>query len=977
MNKKLLTTLLLCIFTFEPICWAEEIIIGADGQARYANQETPMKTTTSGQKYTTTQNPQTIKNTQTQYNYKEGNMDLLKKYQNNNEKVLSYGIDTELSKMDKTSLLSSQNNGAIGNSDVVMENIKGRTELPWYNGNYVVWNTGMGQNGVFYSQEFNNQKYETAFVVIIKPKTGENFIRCYEYVADAGLSMKLKTILIYYKDSHNALFLYDANKKLLAHKIDDNITVLNPQIVTVSNNLKQLAEILNNPNAASKAQSVAKQQAEIQKQQEENARISKVATSSEFAEYDRLNYKASCANIDLAQAVASYYGGNFYYIENNPKLMKDYYFFRKHNIELNNLVYKKEYANSFYKLVEEGFLPKYTQKLTYTVFINETMCNSLLNIAQIMRANHFSDNQIRNVFYFYTKYSFNDESCVPVSEIQSIINNASLSQNDKYYHIFAKLEAKHYNNPNIESDFINGYNLLKQHPEIADNKFDLTELKDSTLRILNYYPKATMTTEIIKKNIALNNVSNVEKFYKIIGEIKSNALRDENKNYPNELYEVMDTGIGELAFNEYNATKYYSDKEVLKDVLSASKILMKNHYWEWAKEENGDIFSITPESCKTTEAVTKVVNNKNISANRRENTIIAELYKEKFKEYDKERSSEGDKTSELGYKAIEKGYYPKFLSEVGLKQYYVDSLKEEYDFFDARKENGFSDKEIESVKNYVDYSTVNKILSNHQLSQHDKKILVLKSAFNNYDDITKKNAEFLIDNGVLTYDNLKSFKYYRITELKTDEKNIQALCSIIKEFKLDKDKIELLLLHPNSLAQAYNMVKNDRSIKTEDIPAFTYELSRRLSKKAGSQSTYYQQAIDMGCGLYINVDNYDGEEYNKNLAEVYKYMKYDLRYNGEQMNKVLDKIEKGSTSSDPVNYALCLKPNDALKILKENSTYSQKISKMENIQKGLKMAENTKDGLKNAGLTILKIVTFPIWIIPALILGAMLPDDWR
>ncbi len=936
MNKKLLTTLLLCIFTIEPICWAEEVIIGADGQARYANQETPIKTTTSGQRYTTTQNPQIIKNTQTQYNYKEGNMDLLKKYQNDNEKVFSYGIDTELSKMDKTSLLSSQNHGVVGNSDVVMDDIKGRTELPWYNGNYVVWNTGMGQNGVFYSQEFNNQKYETAFVVIIKPRTGENFIRCYEYVADTGLSMQLKTILIYYKDSHNALFLYDANKKLLAHKIDDNVTVLNPQIVTTSNNLKQLAEVLNNPNAASKAQSVAKQQAEIQKQQEENARISKVATSSEFAEYDRLNYKASCANIDLAQAIASYYGGNFYYIENSPKLMKDYYFFRKYNIDPNNLVYKKEYANSFYKLVEEGFLPKYTQKLTYTVFTNETMCNSLLNIAQIMRANHFSDNQIRNVFYFYTKYSFYDKSCVPVSEIQSIINNASLSQNDKYYHIFAKLEAKHYNNPNIESDFINGYNLLKQHPEIADNKFDLTELKDSTLRILNYYPKATKTTEIIKKNVALNNVSNVEKFYKIIGEIKSNALRDENKNYPNELYEVMDTGIGELAFNEYNATKYYSDKEVLKDVLSASKILMKNHYWEWAKEENGDIFSITPESCKTTEAVTKVVNNKNISANRREDTIIAELYKEKFKED-----------------------------------------KEKYNLFYALKENGFSDKEIESVRSYIRYSTVNTILSNPQFSQQEKKILVLKSTFDNYDDITKKNAEILIDNGVLTYDNLKSFRYYRITELKTDEKNILTLCSIIKDFKLDTDRIETFLLYPGSLAQAYNMVKNDRSIKTEDIPAFTYELSRRLSKKAGSQSTYYQQAIDMGCGLYINVDNYDGEEYNKNLAEVYKYMKYDLRYNGEQMNKVLDKIEKGSTSSDPVNYALCLKPNDALKILKENSTYSQKISKMENIQKGLKMAESTKDGLKNAGLTILKIVTFPIWIIPALILGAMLPDDWR
>ena len=970
MNKKLLTTLLLCIFTIEPLCWAEEIIIGADGQARYANQETPMKTITSGQKYTTTQNPQIIKNTQTQYNYKEGNMDLLKKYQNDNEKVLSYGIDKELSKMDKTSLLASQNKGVVGNSDVVMDDIKGRTELPWYNGNYVVWNTGMGQNEVFYSQEFNNQKYEAAFVVIIKPKTGENFIRCYEYVADAGLSMQLKTILIYYKDSHNALFLYDANKKLLAHKIDDKVTILNSQIVTTSNNLKQLAEVLNNPNAASKAQSVAKQQAEIQKQQEENARISKVATSSEFAEYDRLNYKASCANIDLAQAVASYYGGNFYYIENNPKLMKDYYFFRKHNIDPNILIYKKEYANSLYKLVEEGFLPKYTQKLTYNVFTNETMCNSLLNIARIMRANHFSDNQIRNVFYFYTNYSFNDKSCVPVSEIQSIINNASLSQNDKYYHIFAKLEAKHYNNPNIESDFINGYNLLKQHPEIVDNKFDLTELHDSTLRILNYYPKATKTAEIIKRNIALNNVSNGEKFYKIVGEIKSYSLRDENKNYPNELYEVMDTGIGALAFNENKATKYYSNKEVLKDVLSASRILMKNHYWEWANEENGDIFTIAPELCKTTEAVTKVVNNKHISVNKREDAIIAELYKEQFKAYDKERNYEGDKTSELGYKAIEKGYYPKFIyMESDLRQGYSDYFKEQYNMFDALKENGFSDKEIEQFKGYRDYSTVNKILSNNQLSLQDKKILALKAIFNDMDEACKKNIEILIDNGILSYENCELVEYIAF-ELKTDEKNIQALCSMAKEFNLSDERIKSFIRKSKYLAQAYNTIKNDSSIKTEDIPAFTYELSKRLKDKARSQSTYYQQTIDAGCGLYIDVDSDDGEEYNKNLAEVYKYMKYDLKYNGEQMQKVFNKIDGRDGAS--------LKPDKVLKSLKENNTYSQKISKMGNNQKGIEMAENAKYGAKNVGLTILKIVTFPIWIIPYLILAAILANqDWR
>ena len=60
------------------------------------------------------------------------------------------------------------------------------------------------------------------------------------------------------------------------------------------------------------------------------------------------------------------------------------------------------------------------------------------------------------------------------------------------------------------------------------------------------------------------------------------------------------------------------------------------------------------------------------------------------------------------------------------------------------------------------------------------------------------------------------------------------------------------------------MVKNDRFIKNEDKAAFTYELSKRLN---------------------------DGEEYNKNLAEIYKYMKYDLRYNGEQMQNIFNKIE--------------------------------------------------------------------------------------
>lgn len=37
--KKIITLLLLCVFCIEPVCLAQEIIVGTDGQARYANQE--------------------------------------------------------------------------------------------------------------------------------------------------------------------------------------------------------------------------------------------------------------------------------------------------------------------------------------------------------------------------------------------------------------------------------------------------------------------------------------------------------------------------------------------------------------------------------------------------------------------------------------------------------------------------------------------------------------------------------------------------------------------------------------------------------------------------------------------------------------------------------------------------------------------------------------------------------------------------
>ena len=89
-------------------------------------------------------------------------------------------------------------------------------------------------------------------------------------------------------------------------------------------------------------------------------------------------------------------------------------------------------------------------------------------------------------------------------------------------------------------------------------------------------------------------------------------------------------------------------------------------------------------------------------------------------------------------------------------------------------------------------------------------------------------------------------------------------------------------------------------------------------------------------------------------------MKDILRYNGEQMEKIFSKMD--SIGSDK-----------ALEILKENSTYSQKISKMEELQK----AKNAKDTRMRTTKNILKIVTLPIWIIPYGIGVVVSMRDWK
>ena len=179
-----------------------------------------------------------------------------------------------------------------------------------------------------------------------------------------------------------------------------------------------------------------------------------------------------------------------------------------------------------------------------------------------------------------------------------------------------------------------------------------------------------------------------------------------------------------------------------------------------------------------------------------------------------------------------------------------------------------------------------------------------------------------------------------------------------KEYNLSQERINQFLEKSNYLAQAYNMVKNDSSIQTEDRVVFTYYLLAILSQK--QEADNYNQTTSATRRAYDKFSSYENIKSSENRAKAYEYMKYDLRYNGEQMEKIL--CEMDSVGSDK-----------ALVILKENSTYSQKISKMEELQK----AKNAKDTCLRTTKNILKIVTLPIWIIPYGIGVVVSMRDWK
>ena len=230
MNKKLLTTLLLCIFTFEPLCLAEEVIIGADGQARYSNQQMQVE------------NKKDIRmDNQTNQNLKLTNNQGLNR---NIEQITTEKID-ELTKFYQKKNLQLINKEKKKRP---LDDFPQKTDwkqisdttykIPLLDGDYVLWNStvpyikGNNSEHIRYATEYDKNNACKGFIKMVEYDALT--IAFYEYRIDinAKKNLKLTHIMLMYGGSMSKdAFVYTVDGELRSCLVDDKLYYVNLPIV--------------------------------------------------------------------------------------------------------------------------------------------------------------------------------------------------------------------------------------------------------------------------------------------------------------------------------------------------------------------------------------------------------------------------------------------------------------------------------------------------------------------------------------------------------------------------------------------------------------------------------------------------------------------------------------------------------------------------------------------------------------------------
>ncbi len=209
MNKKFLTTLILLTFCATPICWAGEIIVGVDGQARYAN-EVEAKNISEMQKV----------------QEKDVNVEL-------NE---GGAMTVSLEEIDKIESPYKSKNMKYINSDPnqidVEKSLKeaglwkktSKSDIRGYclqnNGDYIKYRAGKK-----YAVEYHNDKSLMGIVRV--NKVNKKTLVCHEYRTNDTKTAALAHVMISYELGENsyAVFVYRASGELRCLQYKDKLYV--------------------------------------------------------------------------------------------------------------------------------------------------------------------------------------------------------------------------------------------------------------------------------------------------------------------------------------------------------------------------------------------------------------------------------------------------------------------------------------------------------------------------------------------------------------------------------------------------------------------------------------------------------------------------------------------------------------------------------------------------------------------------------
>ncbi len=251
MNKKFLTTLILLTFCATPICWAGEIIVGMDGQASYANEQTTVNDDINAKNEGSQMDlNEVFKNAMLAYmNGINSFVALSQSEMDKQGKFKRTANITLIEKAPKTIKYKRYLNKISNNEKRGQSNL---TKFSLIDGDYVLWNKNSRKGSLQYCGEYHEDG--KLFGVIKMKRVGFFTLVFYEYRISSQNDAELTHVMIY-NTNLNESFVYTAEGRLRYCQLKDTIYSVD---LPITSNLKRIDFSKLDKNSLESMSSVAK-----------------------------------------------------------------------------------------------------------------------------------------------------------------------------------------------------------------------------------------------------------------------------------------------------------------------------------------------------------------------------------------------------------------------------------------------------------------------------------------------------------------------------------------------------------------------------------------------------------------------------------------------------------------------------------------------------------------------------------------------